>query len=399
MPISQERPYRTQESPWLTMRLKYLSAFICFWLLPPQFRSALTPYSFRLHATLQEVRRESLNQPHSVTAERDEKEPVKQEESTSGEISSDKDDIDTPVGGEPNAREQRTLKRVGERLPWAVFLVAIIELCERFTYYGCQGTFQNYIQKPYEGSLGTGGLGMKHMGATGLTTFYQFWCYVTPLAGGLIADQYLGKYKTILCSAGIYMAGLLILVCTAIPQSLSNGAGEGGFVASIILTGIGTGGIKANVAPLIAEQYTRRHMEIKLNKKGERVIIDPYITVQHIYMMFYWSINIGALSLLATPCKMRDLFFFLGQVDRLTLIRYGTRYWVLECLRPMFVYVHRGNHHPRPWKEDLCRPPPKWYNCGRLVPRHWNYDPRSLLRCAEAFVDCRKRQKQNSQMG
>ncbi|RJE23119.1 peptide transporter, partial [Aspergillus sclerotialis] len=249
----------------------------------------------QLHATLQEVRHESHNQHHSDTVEYYEKEPVQQEESTNGEISSDKDDVDTPVGGEPNAREQRTLKRVGERLPWAVFLVAIIELCERFTYYGCQGTFQNYVQKPYDGSLGTGGLGLEHIGATGLTTFYQFWCYVTPLAGGLIADQYLGKYKTILCSAGVYMAGLLILACTAIPQSLSSGAGEGGFVTSIILTGIGTGGIKANVAPLIAEQYTRRHMEIKLDKKGERVIIDPYITVQHIYMMFYWSINIGAL--------------------------------------------------------------------------------------------------------
>lgn len=258
--------------------------------------------------TLKEVRRESLSHPHSDTVGVDEKEAIGHEDSANDEHSSDKDDIETPVGGVPNAREQKTLQRVGERLPFAVFLVAVIELCERFTYYGCQGTFQNYVQKPNDGSLGNGGLGLEHIGATGLTTFYQFWCYVTPLAGGLIADQWLGKYKTILCSAGVYMAGLLILACTAIPQSLNNGAGEGGFVASIILTGIGTGGIKANVAPLIAEQYTRRHMEIKLNKKGERVIIDPYITVQHIYMMFYWSINIGALSLLATPCKLCKIF-------------------------------------------------------------------------------------------
>lgn len=237
------------------------------------------------------------------TLQTDENASIRDDEKSPNIDSQEDDDVDTPVGGEPNKREQQTLQRIGERLPFAVFLVAVIELCERFTYYGCQGTFQNYVQKPFDGELGSGGLGMKHQGATGLTTFYSFWCYVTPLAGGLIADQYLGKYKTILCSAGVYMVGLLILAVTAIPQSLRNGAGEGGFIVSILLTGIGTGGIKANVAPLIAEQYTRRHMEIALDKKGNRVIIDPYITVQHIYMMFYWSINIGALALLATPCK------------------------------------------------------------------------------------------------
>lgn len=169
-----------------------------------------------------------------------------------------------------------------------------------------QGTFQNYVQKPFGGDLGHGGLGLGHQGATGLVTFYTFWCYVTPLAGGIIADQYLGKYKTILGSAIVYMTGLLILATTSIPTSLAAGAGEAGFIVSILLTGIGTGGIKANVAPLIAEQYTRRTMEISTDKKGNRVIIDPYITVQHIYMMFYWSINIGALSLLATPCKYKN---------------------------------------------------------------------------------------------
>ena len=216
--------------------------------------------------------------------------------------SSDPEDIETPEGEVPNEREQKTLRRVGERPSFVVFLVAIIELCERFTYYGCNGIFQNYVQKPRNGNLGEGGLGLGHAGATGFTTFFQFWCYVTPLAGGIVADQYLGKYKTLLASSGIYMSGLLVLVCTSLPSSLAHGAGLGGYVASIVLIGIGTGGIKANVAPLIAEQYTRRTLAIKKNMKGERVIIDPYVTVQHIYMIFYWSINIGSLSMMATPC-------------------------------------------------------------------------------------------------
>jgi POT family proton-dependent oligopeptide transporter len=49
---------------------------------------------------------------------------------------------------------------VAEHLPVSTWLVAIVELCERFTYYGCQGLFQNYIQRPLDGSLGRGALGM-----------------------------------------------------------------------------------------------------------------------------------------------------------------------------------------------------------------------------------------------
>jgi POT family proton-dependent oligopeptide transporter len=137
---------------------------------------------------------------------------------------------------------------------------------------------------------------MKHETATGLSLFFSLWCYgkkkksysshniknivltwklVTPIGGAIVADQYLGKYKTIVVFAAIYIAGLLILLLTSLPSSLNNGAGLGGFIASILIIGIGTGGIKANVSPLIADQYTRKRMAIKTLKSGERVIIDP----------------------------------------------------------------------------------------------------------------------------
>lgn len=83
----------------------------------------------------------------------------------------------TPDGEEPNEDEKATLRHVAENLPLSAWLVAIIELCERFTYYGMQGLFQNYVNNPLDGSMGRGALGMGHQGATGLTTFFQFWCY------------------------------------------------------------------------------------------------------------------------------------------------------------------------------------------------------------------------------
>lgn len=133
---------------------------------------------------------------------------------------------------------------------------------------------------------------------------------VTPIIGAVIADQYLGKYKTIVLFCAVYIIGLLILLLTSLPVSLEHGAGLGGFIVSLIVIGLGTGGIKSNVAPLIAEQYRRRKMAIQTKADGTRVIIDPAITVQRIYMIFYGCINLGSLSLLATPYMERDVGFW-----------------------------------------------------------------------------------------
>ena len=80
-------------------------------------------------------------------------------------------------GDEPTEEEKATLTHVGESLPLSAWLVAVVELCERFTFYGVSGIFQNYVQRPRDGSLGRGALGMGQQAATALTTFFQFWCY------------------------------------------------------------------------------------------------------------------------------------------------------------------------------------------------------------------------------
>jgi POT family proton-dependent oligopeptide transporter len=231
---------------------------------------------------------------------------------------------ETPDGEEPTAEEAKNLRHIAENLPLSAWLVAIVELCERFTYYGMSGLFQNYVNNPLDGSKGRGALGLGHQGATGLTTFFQFWCYVTPILGAIIADQYLGKYKTIVLFCGVYLVGLLILVCTSIPTALEHGAGLGGFIVAILVIGLGTGGIKSNVAPLIADQYKRKKMAVSTTKKGERVIIDPALTIQRIYMIFYGCINLGSLSLLATPYMERDIGFWSGYLLCLCMFACGT---------------------------------------------------------------------------
>ena len=188
---------------------------------------------------------------------------------------------------EPTEEEKKTLRKVSDKLPWAAFLVAIIELCERFTYYGASGPFQNYISNPYNNGNKEqpGALGLSQKGGTGLTDFFQFWCYVTPILGAVVSDQYLGKYKTIVLFGFIYVCGLIILFVTSLPTAIEHGAALGGLIAAMIVIGLGTGGIKSNVSPLIAEQYKETKARVKTLKSGERVIVDPTVTIQRIYMV------------------------------------------------------------------------------------------------------------------
>jgi proton-dependent oligopeptide transporter, POT family len=76
-----------------------------------------------------------------------------------------------------------------------------------------------------------------------------------PLLGAYIADQYWGRFKTIQVACAIAIVGHIILVISAIPPVIVHPAGAlGCFSIGIIIMGIGVGGFKSNISPLIAEQ-------------------------------------------------------------------------------------------------------------------------------------------------
>ncbi|KAJ5464443.1 uncharacterized protein N7458_000129 [Penicillium daleae] len=284
----------------------------------------------------------------------------------------------TPDGGEPTEDEKRSLRHIAENLPVSAWLVAIVELCERFTYYGMSGLFQNYVLRPLDGSQGRGALGMGHQGATGLTTFFQFWCYVTPIIGAIVADQYLGKYKTIVLFCIVYLVGLLILVCTSIPSALEHGAGMGGFIVAILVIGLGTGGIKSNVAPLIADQYKRKKMALLTTKKGERVIIDPALTIQRIYMIFYGCINLGSLSLLATPYMEKYIGFWSGYLLCLCMFAAGSI--ITDAFKALWMMIKNRN---------MDAPKPSWQLEHRGVESSLPWDDHFIDELKRALVACR----------
>jgi len=90
-----------------------------------------------------------------------------------------------------------------------------------------------------DGARLPGALGLGQSSATALSYFFQFWCYVTPIIGAIVADAWLGRYNAIMLFACIYLCGLVVIFTTSLPGSLDNGAGLGGLVVTMIILGLG----------------------------------------------------------------------------------------------------------------------------------------------------------------
>jgi proton-dependent oligopeptide transporter, POT family len=63
------------------------------------------------------------------------------------------------------------------------------------------------------------------------------------------------------------------------------------FIIGLIIMGIGTGGFKPNISPLVAEQVPNPKIHIREEKsmfssKTERVIVDPQVTILRVYNWF-----------------------------------------------------------------------------------------------------------------
>ncbi|KAE8378857.1 POT family-domain-containing protein [Aspergillus bertholletiae] len=205
----------------------------------------------------------------------------------------------------PTEQELGSLRRVAGSVRWTAYTIAFVELCERFSYYGTTAVFVNFIQQPLPPHSSTGAghagqsgaLGMGQRVSTGLTTLNSFWCYVTPIVGAWVADEFWGRLKTIQVAIASAMIGHIMLIIASLPQVIVHPSGAlGCFIVGLILFGIGVGGFKSNIAPLIAEQHKEtRHYIKTLPKTGERVIVDPAHTITRIFLYFYFVINVGSL--------------------------------------------------------------------------------------------------------
>jgi POT family proton-dependent oligopeptide transporter len=107
--------------------------------------------------------------------------------------------------------------------------------------------------------------------------------------------EYLGRFNTIFVAIAFSILGHLLLIISALPTILAGDYAIVPFIFGLIILGFGTGAFKANISPLVAEQYRQTKLRVVIDPKtGARVISDPNITISRIFLYFYLFINIGS---------------------------------------------------------------------------------------------------------
>lgn len=150
------------------------------------------------------------------------------------------------------------------------------ELAERFSFYGMRAILYLFMTTALVTHEGAADL-MSEAKAKEWTHLFIAGVYFTPLLGALLADLWLGKYRTIIALSLVYCLGHLAL---ALDNTRS------GLVVGLTLIAIGAGGIKPCVSAHVGDQFARTNASL-LSKA---------------FNWFYLSINFGAvISQLLTP--------------------------------------------------------------------------------------------------
>ena len=128
-------------------------------------------------------------------------------------------------------------------------------------------------------------LGMPTAEANTQVNIWMGTCYVTPILGAIVADSYLGRYKTIMLFSSFYLVGLLLLAATNLAVDRTNLSWSNvNFMlfAALYIIAVGTGGIKPNVSSFGADQFDETDAGQKRDKES-------------FFNWFYLFINLGSL--------------------------------------------------------------------------------------------------------
>ncbi|HKB72134.1 MAG TPA: peptide MFS transporter [Thermoanaerobaculia bacterium] len=127
------------------------------------------------------------------------------------------------------------------RHPKGLSTLFFTEMWERFSYYGMRGFLILYMTA----SVSAGGLGFSDQHAGSLYGTYTGSAWFAAIFGGLIADRWLGQYRSVLVGGIIIALGHFTLAFKVLPS----------FYAGLALIVIGTGLLKPNVSTIVGSLY------------------------------------------------------------------------------------------------------------------------------------------------
>uniref|UniRef100_A0A8C1GZ08 Solute carrier family 15 member 2 n=1 Tax=Cyprinus carpio TaxID=7962 RepID=A0A8C1GZ08_CYPCA len=176
---------------------------------------------------------------------------------------------DKDVDAEDHGKGQRSPKLCGTNYPVSIAFIVVNEFCERFSYYGMKAVLTLYF------------IHYLHWDKNLSTAVYHAFsslCYFTPLLGAVIADSWLGKFRTVIYLSIVYVIGHVVKSVGAIPDVGDSTVHVVLSMLGLVLIAFGTGGIKPCVAAFGGDQFDEEHTE-------ER---------RKFFSIFYMSINAGS---------------------------------------------------------------------------------------------------------
>ncbi|KAH9658651.1 protein NRT1/ PTR FAMILY 5.4 [Citrus sinensis] len=133
----------------------------------------------------------------------------------------------------------------------AIFII-MVEMAQRFAYYGLAGNLIQYLTNVLNEPTATAAQDVNNW--VGISSIF-------PLLGAFVADSYLGRFNTILLSSFIYFMGmvLLSLAVSVIPLHYRKAV----FFTALYILAVGEGGHKPCVQTFAADQFDERNPKDK----------------------------------------------------------------------------------------------------------------------------------------
>ncbi len=168
-----------------------------------------------------------------------------------------------------------------DKMPSAIPYIVGNEAAERFNYYGLRAILTTFMVAQFYNPTGsTDPSVMQAAEATANAKTHDFvaMSYLLPLFGGMVADWFWGKYKTILYLSIVYAIGNLTLAFSVNSEPI--------FTTALMLIALGAGGIKPCVSANVGDQFDETNSHL----------------IPKAFDAFYASINAGSLlSILLIP--------------------------------------------------------------------------------------------------
>lgn len=157
---------------------------------------------------------------------------------------------------------------------WCLF---IVEMWERFSYYGMRAILVLYLVAEWGPGMANPGRSWTDAQASHLYGYYTGLVYLTPILGGLIADRLIGTHRSMVAGSLLIALGHVTLAISGIGEWASNHAGMSIFITGLALIILGTGHFKPCVSVMVGQLYE----EHDPRRDGG-------------FTIFYMGINVGA---------------------------------------------------------------------------------------------------------